>query len=136
MQLYNHTRKLFQNGDVNIGSLKVMLTNGYTFAAAETDMTNATADQVSGNGWAVGGPALAGAAVTVTSTNESTLDANDVSVTATGGSIGPATGIVIYDSVESTPLFHFSYASQTAADGTPFNINWDALGIYAVQADA
>ena len=138
MQLYNHTRKLFTNGEVNIASLKVMLVgSGYTFDAAETAMTAASAKEVSGNGWVAGGPTIANAAVTVTATNESMLDGDDISVTASGGDIGPADGMVVYDSTAGTPLFYFQFASaQTAGDGTPFNINWAATGIYEVGAPA
>jgi hypothetical protein len=135
MQLYNHTRKLFQNGEVNITSLKVMLTNGYTFDPTETTMTAIEAEEVSGNGWTAGGPTIASATVTVTNTNESKLDGNDISVTATGGDIGPATGMVVYDSVEDKPLFYFLIdPSQTAGDSTPFLINWNAAGIYTIEA--
>lgn len=131
MSLYNHTAKLFANGDVDIANLKVMLVgSGYTFDATETAMTNATAQEVSGNGWAAGGPALANEAVTITTTNDAKLDADDVSVTASGGSIGPARGLVVYDSTNGYPLKHYDFGSdQTAGDGTPFNVTWNANGI-------
>ena len=134
MQVYNHTRALFTGGDVDLTALKVMLVNGYTFAATETNMTNATTAQVSGNGWAAGGPTIANAAVTTVSTNASRLDGDDISITATGGDIGPADGLVVYDSsVNDNPLFYFEFASaQTAGDGTPFNVTWAADGIYRV----
>lgn len=138
MQVYNHTRKLFTNGDVAIGSLKAMLVNTYTFDATQTVMTDIETDEVSGNGWTAGGEALANAAVTTASTSASRLDADDISVTATGGDIGPATGLVVYDSsVNDYPLFYFEFASaQTAGDGTPFNVTWNANGIYQVSAPA
>lgn len=134
MQLYNHTRQLFQNGDVDISSLKVMLVdNTYTFDATETDMTDPTAAEVDGGGWATGGPTIANAAVTITNTNESMLDGDNISVTASGADIGPADGMVVYDATNTNPLFYFEFASaQTAGDGTPFNINWAATGIYEV----
>jgi hypothetical protein len=141
MNLYNHTRKLFQNGEVDLAALKVMLVgSGYTFAATETAITNAAAVEVSGNGWPAGGEAIANAAVTTVNTNESQLLGDDISVTASGGDIGPAEGFVIYDdtSVNDNPLFYESFAAaETAGDGTPFNITWDAtLGIYTVEAPA
>lgn len=137
MQVYNHTRKLFTNGEVAISNLKVMLTSGYTFSASETNMTTISASQVSGNGWPVGGPVIANAAVTVNDTNGSRLVGDNISVTANGGDIGPADGLVVYDDTNGTPLFHFSFASaQTAGEGTPFNINWSASGIYTVSAPA
>lgn len=139
MQLYNHTRAQFTGQNVDLTALKVMLVGaGYTFAATETAMTAATAAEVSGNGWTAGGEAIANAAVTTLNTNESQLDGDDISVTANGGDIGPASGLVVYDSISGKPLFYDTFASaQTAGDGTPFNITWDAtFGIYTVEAPA
>ena len=130
MDFYNHTKKLFANGEVTIANLKTVLVNGYTFAPAETTLTNVTAAEVSGNGWTAGGEAIANAAVTVTTTDDSTLDGDDISVTATGGDIGPADALVVVDATNNKPLFHYAFASaQTAGDGTPFNVTWNASGI-------
>ena len=138
MQLYNHTRKLFLNQEVDMTALKVMLLDDtYTFDATEEDMTAATSAEVDGNGWATGGPTLANNAVTVVNTNGAMLDVDDVSVTADGGTIGPADAHVIYDSANGFPLFHFAFAEpQSAGDGTPFNINIAATGIYVVSEPA
>jgi hypothetical protein len=131
MNLYNHTRALFAAGSVDLAALKVMLVDGdYTFDAAEDDMTLIAAQEVSGNGWAAGGPTLAGVAVTEVGTNGAMLDANDVSVEASGGDIGPAAQLVVYDDTNDYPLFHYEFpADRTANAGTPFNINWHANGI-------
>ena len=131
MNIYNHTRKLFNNSEVSVGTLKAMLTSGYVFAATETAMTAATAAEVSGFGWTAGGEAIASAAVTIDATNGMKLDGSDISVTATGGDIGPADGLVVYDATGGEPLFHFAFpAAQTAGDGTPFLVTWNASGIY------
>ena len=130
MNQYNHTKKLFANGEVTLSTLKVMLVSGYTFSAAEEALTQVTAVEVSGNGWPVGGPTIANAAITVTNTNDAKLDGDNVSITASGGDIGPATALVVVDSSSNKPLFHYEFpTSQTAGDGTPFNINWAAEGI-------
>lgn len=138
MQFYNHTRQLFADGSVDTANLAVMLVNGYTFSATETDMTAASAAEVSGNGWTAGGEAIANAAVTTVSTNGAKLDGDDISVTATGGDIGPADGMVVYDSsANDNPLYYFQFgSSQTAGDGTPFNVTWDANGIATWSAPA
>lgn len=134
MDLYNHTKKLFANGEVNIANLKVILTNGYVFNATETALTAVNAAAVSGNGWTAGGETITNAAITITTTNDATLDGDDISVTATGGDIGPADGLVIVDATNSNPLFHFAFGSaQTAGVGTPFNVNWNAAGIMTWQ---
>lgn len=89
---------------------------------------NATAAEVDGNGWDTGGEAVGSAAVTVTTTNDAKLDGNDISVTATGGAIGPATGGVLHDG--TYPLAYVAFGESKTADvGTPFNVNWSASGI-------
>lgn len=130
--LYNHAAKLFANGEVNLADLKLMLLNNHSFSAAHTNISSIEADEVSGAGWDAGGEAIANAAVTTVNTDEAKLDADDVSVTATGGNIGPADGAVIYqDSVgEEYPLVYIDFeGEQTAGEGTPFNVNWNAAGI-------
>jgi hypothetical protein len=136
MQIYNHTAKLFANSQVTLAALKAMLVGAsYTFDATETAMTTAQAQEVSGNGWAAGGEAIASAAVTQVTTNDAMLDGDDISKTATGGAIGPASGVVVYDSTGAgystrRPLFYYAFPSAKTADsGTPFVITWHANGI-------
>jgi hypothetical protein len=135
ISFYDHTRKLFANGQVNIGALKVMLILGGSptaFDATHTDIDQISADEVSGNGWSAGGEAIANAAVTVVNTNESKLDGDDISVAASGDSIGPADGAVLYAdmSPERYPLFFIDFqGSEEAGDGTNFNVTWNASGI-------
>jgi len=130
MDFFNHTRKLFAAGEVNTANLKVILVNAsYTFAAANATLTEVSANEVSGNGWAAGGAAIASASITVEGAGAK-LNGDDISVTASGGDIGSASAMVVVDATSSKPLFHFGFASaKTAGDGTPFNINWDASGI-------
>ena len=132
VSLYNHTRKLFANGEVVAANLKVMLTNNYTFAATETAMTNATAAEVDGGGWTTGGEAIGSGAVTVVNTNEAMLDGSDISVAASGANIGPADGAVIYETDNSKPLFYIDFEGDvTAVDGVDnFEILWNANGIH------
>lgn len=128
ISLYNHTAKLFANGDVTLAGLKFMLTNNYTFAATETVLTNPTAAEVDGNGWDTGGEAIGSAAVTVVTTNDAKLDGSDISVTASGGAIGPADGGVIHDG--TYPLAYVDFGEEKTADsGTPFNVVFNASGI-------
>lgn len=130
---YNHTRKLFANAQVVLADLRVMLVNAHTFDPTDTNISSIVADEVSGGGWDTGGEALAGAAITVTTVDEATLDATDLSVAATAADIGPATGAVIYQDTTSNefPLFYIDFeGSVTAQDGVDnFEIVWNALGI-------
>lgn len=130
---YNHTRKLFANAQVVLADLRVMLVNAHTFDPTDTNISSIVADEVSGGGWDTGGEALAGAAIAVTTVDEATLDATDLSVAATAADIGPATGAVIYQDTTSNefPLFYIDFeGSVTAQDGVDnFEIVWNALGI-------
>lgn len=141
MDFYNHTRKLFANDEVDVSQLYVMLVDGdYVFDPTETVMTDAAAEEVSGNGWDAGGEDIPNTAVTTVNTNESKLDGDDVVVTATGGSIGPAAGMVVFDKTGANaaawkPLFYYDFPSaQTAGVGTDFRITWNASGIATWEA--
>jgi hypothetical protein len=134
---YNHTAKKFANKEVTLTTLKFMLLNdSATFNATHTQLTqvtNAGTYQVSGNGWAAGGPTLANVAVSVVAPNDAKLDADDISVTATGGSIGPAYKGVLYDDTDANdaPLLFIDFGgAQTAGVGTSFLVTWHADGIF------
>ncbi len=131
ISLYNHTTKIFANEQVDLTALKLMLLGaGGTFTAADTAIADVSADEVSGNGWDTGGEPVGSAAVTTVTTNDAKLDAADVSVTATGGSIGPAENAVLYDSANDLLICHISFGEAKTADvGTPFNVVWNASGI-------
>lgn len=137
INLYNHTAKLFANKQVTLTTLKVQLLNdSATFTASHTALTsvnNSGAYEVDGNGWTTGGETLSGVAVTTVTTNDAKLDADDVSVTASGGAVGPAYKAVIYDDTDANdaPLAFIDFETSKQADsGTPFNINWDSNGIF------
>jgi hypothetical protein len=131
---YNHTRmRTATGGGVDIANLKVMLLSGHTFDPTHTNISSIEGDEVHGNGWAEGGEPLANATITVTSTNEATLDADDILETADGGPIGPADGAVIYhdDTGAEYPLWFVDPdGAQEAADGTDFQVNLDEDGLH------
>lgn len=131
ISLYNHTAKLFANAEVTLSTLKVMLLdNDATFTGANTTLTDVSGDQVSGNGWTAGGELIASAAVTTVTTNDAKLDGDDISKTATGGSIGPAYKAVIYDDTSDKLLAFIDFGGvQEAGVGTDFKIVWNASGI-------
>lgn len=131
ISLYNHTPKLFANGEVDLTAIKLMLlNNSATFTAAHTDISSISGNEVSGSGWSSGGELLSGVAVTAVTTNDAKLDADDVSVTATGGNIGPAYKAVVYDATGSFPLAFIDFGgSQEAGNGTAFLVTWNASGI-------
>lgn len=135
IQRYNHTILEFLKKSVVETGMKAMLLNSSaTFNATHTLVTqvnNAGAYEVSGNGWDLGGEVLADAAWAIYNTNGAWLDASDISVLATGGAIGPASAVLIL--YGTLPLFFQSFASpQEAGDGTPMLLRFNANGIVRV----
>jgi len=132
VNLYNHTAKKFANKEVTLTTLKVMLlNNSAAFNGAHTNVSSVSGNQVSGNGWAAGGPTLQTVTVAVVTTNDASLDADDVSVTATGGSIGPAYKAVIYDATTGDVLLWIDFGeAKEAGVGTPLLIQWHPSGIF------
>jgi hypothetical protein len=140
---YNHTRKKLWDLSLTAeaANWKVMLLDGTTpFNAAHTTVAQASdtgADEVDGNGWTAGGEPITGLAVSIVSTSGAKIDANDVSKTATGGDIGPASAALIWVDegglgTTKTPLFHVAFeAPKTAVSGFPFVVVWNASGIAA-----
>ncbi|RWC91648.1 MAG: hypothetical protein EOS72_03055 [Mesorhizobium sp.] len=129
--LYNHAAKLLANGEVDKANLKVVLLNGSgAFNAAYTQYSDVSANEVSGNGWDVGGELISNVAVTTVTTNDAKLDADDLSILAAGGSIGPAENAAILDATNNKLLVHIAFGSAlTAGAGTPFLFTWNAAGI-------
>jgi len=137
---YNHTRQVLLNYGLEnqAGNFYFeLLNNSAVFDAthtALTDVDNAGAYEVSGNGWSAGGEALTLSALTH-DTNAVRLDCEDLSITATGGNIGPAYKAVIYLDVDGggttkLPLFYIGFeSSETAVPGQPFVVSWSANGI-------
>jgi len=130
---YNHTVKKLANSEVTLATLKLMLLNddaAALFDATDTDLSGLTGAQVSGNGWDSGGETLQNVAVTTVTTNDAKLDADDLSISASGGAIGPAQAAVLYDATGNEPLFFIDFGESKQADtGTPFNVTWNASGI-------
>lgn len=134
---YNQTAKLLLNKEVDFTHLKVELLNATaTFSAAhtlKTNVDNAGAYQVSGNGWASGGQAIAGVAATTVDTNDAMLDATDVDVLAAGGTIGPAYAAFIYETDNNKVLWYIDFGqAEAAGDTTQFKIVWHANGIVRI----
>ena len=135
---YNHTAKLFLNQEVAINNIKAMLLDNNKAALFDaTDTTvNAVAgalagspleraNEVYGFGWTQGGELLANVAVTVVATNDALLDADDISITPTGGDIGPTYAALIYDATSSKPLAFNDFGEvKQAGVGTLFLLNF------------
>jgi len=134
ISLYNHTAKLFADGSLAVGdTYKVKLLSAATFDASHTTLaaTGGT-EATSGTGYTSGGQALANVAVTTVTTNDAKFDADDVTWTASGGSITASYAIVYNDTdADDPPIAFIDFdGSQSAGDGTDFKIVWNASGIF------
>lgn len=142
ISLYNHTISRFVTGaNSSSDTYKVILLNdSATFAATGstlTSVTNAGAYEVSGNGWTAGGETLTGVTLALANTNGAKFDADDISVTAAGGSIGPFSSYVIYNDTDTDdpPLaFVAMTAPQTITVGQALEIHWASAGIVSFAA--
>jgi hypothetical protein len=134
ISLYNHTAKLFADGSNAVGdTYKVKLYATATFDATNTQLSGVTGTEATtGTGYTAGGATLANVAVTTVTTNDAKFDADDVTWTASGGSITASYAIIYNDTdANDPPLAFIDFdGSQSAGDGTDFKIVWNANGIF------
>lgn len=132
--LYNHTSKLFADAsNAPADTYKVKLYSSATFNAADTTLAGITGTEATtGTGYIAGGQSLTGVAVTTVTTNDAKFDANDVTWTASGGSITASYGVIYNDTdANDPPLAFIDFdGSKSAGDGTDFKITWNASGIF------
>lgn len=134
ISLYNHTAARFGSGANAVGdTYKVKLLTAATFNATHTTLaaTGGT-EHANANGYTTGGATLANVAVTTVTTNDAKLDADDVTWSASGGSIAAAYAILYNDTdTDKPPLAFVDFGgTETAGDGTDFKIVWNASGIF------
>lgn len=132
ISLYDHTALRFANGSNVAGdTYKLKLLTAATFDATHTTLAATGGTEVAnGNGYTTGGATLGGVAITQ-SGNDAKFDANDVTWTASGGSIVASYGILYNDTdTDDPPVVFIDFdGSQSADDQTDFKILWDAAGI-------
>lgn len=135
ISLYNGVAAAILNGSLDAADTYKLelLNNTATFTAANTtkaQVDNTGAYEVYGNGWDQGGETLANVAVTTVTTNDAKFDADDLSVTATGGDIGAAYKALLYNSTDSSLIAFIDFGeAKTAGVGTNFLVSWNASGI-------
>lgn len=130
ISLYNQAAKVLADSTLDLTAFKITLHNASTYTAANAVFADVSGTEVNGNGWTSGGEALASVAVTTVTTNDAKFAAADVSKTASGGSIGPATAAIIREATANKLIAYIDFGgSQTAGVGTDFKINWNANGI-------
>ena len=134
---YDHTRSLFLSGQLNTADDYRI--NLYTVLPVNaTATTKATAESgatqvATANGYTQDTQALANVAVTIVATTDGRFDADDVTWTASGGSI-VADFAMVWNNTSDLPLFRLDFeGTVTATDGVPFVVQWDASGIYTLS---
>ena len=134
ISLYNHTAKRFADGSNAVGdTYKVKLLTAATFDATHTTLTaTGGTEATTGTGYTAGGATLANVAVTTVTTNDAKFDADDVTWTASGGSITASYAILYNDTdTDDPPVAFIDFGgSESAGDGTDFLIVWNANGIF------
>jgi len=134
--LFNHAAKLFASGaNAAADTYKLKLYSALTPNAANTTLAQVDAtgtEATAGTGYTAGGQALANVAVTTVTTNDSKFDADDVTWTASGGTIVAAYGVIYNDTdANDPPLAYINFdGTQTATDGADFKVTWNASGIF------
>ena len=133
VSLYNHTVSRFASGANSVSdTYKLKLLTAATFDATHTTLAATGGTEVANaNGYTTGGASLANVAVTTVTTNDAMFDADDVTWNASGGAITSSFGILYNDTdINDPPVLFINFdGSQTAADGTPFKVVWNANGI-------
>lgn len=105
-------------------TLKLMFTNTLPVAtnAVTTDITEITAH----NGYSTGGPTVGIATSSQTAGVYKLIASGTVTVTASGGTVGPFRYIVLYDSTSSDLIGWFDYGSAlTLADTDSITFTFD-----------
>lgn len=134
ISLYNHAAKLFAEGsNAAADTYKLKLYSAATFTAADATLAGITGTEATtATGYTAGGQALANVAVTTVTTNDAKFDADDVTWTASGGSIDAAYGVIYNDTDANDPPIAFIDfdGTKSAGDGTDFKVVWNASGIF------
>lgn len=119
----NGIEVLVTTANASTDAFKFALTNTAPNAATHTTLVDAV-EIAAGNGYAAGGPAVAVTGSETSGTYTLAQDAT-VTVTASGGTIGPFRYVVFYDdTLAGDPLIsYFDYGSSiTLADTETFDI--------------
>jgi len=122
--------------DLDADTFKGELYNStHTFTATHTQRSTISANALgTGNGYTALGQNLT-TPTWVEATGTVTFDAADQVWTASGGSIGPARHMVIYDDTATNDelMLNIDFGQdETAGDGTDFRVNFNASGIFQI----
>lgn len=116
----------------------ILMNSSHVFTSSNTLKSQIAANEIAtGFGYTQGAKTLT-SVTWAEAGGVTTFDAADVTWTAAGGSIGPATDAVIYDETATATLdalvcsIDFG-AAETAGDGTNFVVTFAAGGIFTIS---
>lgn len=141
--VYDSLKKFVGDNTINFatGAFKVaLLANAYTpDLAAHTVYADLTNELATANGYTAGGAALANTTWTE-SGHTTTFDADDLTVSAAGGTIGPFRKAAIYlnatVNAHVKPLVGYCVldaADISISDGNSFIIQWNVAGLLTLS---
>jgi hypothetical protein len=141
ISIYNNFREAISDIALRSATIKLTLhTSSYTFAATHVVYADLTNELSTANGYTNTGHALAG----VTwdhSSGVATLDANDLVITASGGSIVARRAVLRavgtfnsqVDPLIASILLDTTPADVTTTTGNTLTFQWDASGILTLS---
>lgn len=132
-RLFDHTiKRLAIGGDAVGDDYRAILCSALTFDATVTTLAGLTYTEIpNANGYTTNGQLLANVAVTQHATSGGKFDADDLSWSASGGTI-PATHLLLFNDTQTgdPPLLVVDFeGTRTAPDGQNFLVQWSANGI-------
>jgi hypothetical protein len=130
---------MVENADAESDQFTVALSN--TAPGSETTPPTGDGDGVLANVTEVSYTNCSARTLTTASSSQTagtyTLDFNDLTLTASGGTVGPFQYVYVYDDTVTVPadplVAYFDYGSSiTLADGETLDINVNASGFYTI----
>lgn len=123
--------------NMTLDDFKVILVNSYSYDASHDELADVVASEISGgNGYTTGGQSLSSQTWGWNAAESRVeFDAGDSTWTAAGGSIGPATGAIIYSDTSTGDklVAYIDFGgSESAGDGTDFKITYHQDGIFVI----
>lgn len=122
--------------DLDTHTFKIMLVNNYTYDSTDEDLVHIGSVEIAnGNGYSTGGAALTGVTFAFGG-GVTKWDADDVSWSASGGTIGVTDGAILYDdsATDDKLVCYIDFGQdESAGDGTDFKITFNASGILTIS---
>lgn len=138
ISIFNTFVENLGNGSINIVDdvLMIMFTDSYTFSSSHEDLTDVSSYEITEeNGYSSGGIILSNISFGYNETESNTLfDADNLSFIASGGSVGPITGAVLYSSENDKLIAYIDFDEEiTLSDEQDLVIAFSSGGILVIE---